>query len=72
MAYQGKYESPSELLLDDSLSRDEKVTLLEQWRSDEKDLIRASDEGMQNEYRPDMLKQVKKALISLQACSSEN
>jgi superfamily II DNA helicase RecQ len=65
VAYDGKYESPAELLLDESLSRDEKVKMLKQWRNDEKDLIRAAEEGMQNDDLPDILKEVKKALIAL-------
>ncbi|MGO1501197.1 MAG: hypothetical protein ACTHWH_07940 [Marinobacter sp.] len=70
MAYDGKYESPADLLRDESLSHDEKVKKLKQWRNDEKDLIRASEEGMQNDDRPDILKEVKKALISIQKLSS--
>lgn len=65
MAYFGKYELPAELLVDDSLNHDEKIRMLEQWRDDEKALIQASDEGMQGDKRPDILKQVKKALISM-------
>lgn len=71
MAYAGKYESPEDLLRDSSLSHDEKVQMLTQWRNDERDLIRASGEGMQNDEHPNILKQVKKALISLQESSSE-
>ena len=71
MAYLGKYESPAELLLDENLSRDEKVEMLQQWRNDEKDLIRAAEEGMQNDDLPDILEDVKKALITLQECSSD-
>ena len=66
MAYDGKYESPAELLRDEDLSHDEKVEMLKQWAKDEKALIRASGEGMQNDDHPDILKEVKKALISLQ------
>lgn len=69
MAYDGKYESPADLLCDESVSHDEKVKMLKQWRNDEKALIRASEEGMQNDDRPDILKDVKKALISLQESS---
>lgn len=70
MAYDGKYESPEDILRDVSLSHDEKVKILEQWCNDEKDLIRASEEGMQNDDRPDILKEVTKVLISLQESSS--
>lgn len=69
LAYFGKYDLPAELLVDDSLSRDEKIRMLEQWRDDEKALIQASDEGMQGDKRPDILKQVKKALISIRVRS---
>ena len=65
MAYSGKYETPTELLLDESLSRDEKVKMLKQWHEDEKDLLLASSEGMEGDDRPDILKAVKKALLSL-------
>ncbi|MCB1674988.1 MAG: hypothetical protein KDI01_01780 [Halioglobus sp.] len=70
MAYVGKYESPADLLLDENLSRDEKVAMLKQWRNDEKALIRAAGEGMHNDDHPDILKEVKKALISLQESST--
>ncbi len=71
MAYDGKYKSPAELLLDEDLSRGEKVAMLKQWRNDEKDLMRASEEGMQNDDRAHILKEVKKALISLQESSTD-
>jgi hypothetical protein len=71
MAYDGKYNSPEDLLRDESLSRDEKIKMLKQWRNDEKDLIRAAEEGMQNDDHPDILKQVKKALIALQDYSDD-
>lgn len=66
MAYAGKYNTPTDLLHDEDLSHDEKVNLLEKWRNDAKDLVRASGEGMQSDDSADILKQVKKALISLQ------
>lgn len=69
MAYDGKYTSPAELLLDKDLSHDEKVKMLELWRNDAKDLVRASGEGMQSDDSSDILKEVKKALISLQQSS---
>ncbi|HEY9038080.1 MAG TPA: hypothetical protein VIN05_03965 [Roseovarius sp.] len=67
MAYHGKYTSPTELLGDESLSRDEKIEMLEQWRDDKKDYMRASEEGMHGDDRPELLRQIKKALLSLQA-----
>lgn len=71
MAYYGKYELPADILRDESLSHDEKVEMLKLWRNDEKDLIRASGEGMQSGDRQDILKEVKKALISLQKSSPD-
>lgn len=67
MAYHGKYRSPAELLLDEKLSRDEKIEMLEQWRNDKKALMRASEEGMHGDDRLDVLRKVKEALNSLRA-----
>jgi hypothetical protein len=58
--------APADILRDDHLSRGEKVRLLEQWRDDKKAYMRASEEGMPGEDRADLLKQIKKALLSLQ------
>lgn len=66
MPYFGKYETPDALLRDDTLSREEKITMLEQWRDDKKSYMRATDEGMEGEDRAEMLKQIKKALAELQ------
>ena len=66
MAYMGKYSDPAELCSDPDLSRAEKVTLLEQWRDDKKAYMRASGEGMEGEDRAELLRQIKKALASLQ------
>ena len=71
MAYFEKYETPHDLFHDDSLSREEKITMLEQWRDDKKDYIRATDEGMAGEARAEWLKQIKKALATLQEESSQ-
>ena len=65
MAYHGKYASPEELLRDDSLSRQQKVEMLESWRDDKDALMRASDEGMQGSVRLDLLQQIESALTSL-------
>jgi hypothetical protein len=66
VAYFGKYETPDDLMHDDSLSHDEKVRMLEQWRDDKKDYMRATDEGMEGEDRAELLKKIKKALAALQ------
>lgn len=64
MAYYGKYESPADLLRDESLSKAEKIEMLEQWSEDEMALKRAAGEGMEGGVRSD-LKLVQKALIEL-------
>lgn len=69
MAYHGKYGVPADILRDDDLSRDEKVRMLEQWRDDKKAYMHASEEGMPGEDRAELLKQIKKALLSLQDVS---
>lgn len=65
MAYTGKYRTPTELMSDDSLRRDEKIEMLEQWREDKEALMRASDEGMQGDFRSDFLSKIENALILL-------
>ena len=66
MAYFGKYETPGDLVRDGSLSRDEKIRMLEEWRNDKKDYMRASDEGMEGVDHTERLRQIKKALAALQ------
>jgi hypothetical protein len=70
MAYHGKYETPADILRDESVSRDEKVRMLEQWRDDKKAYMRASDEGMKGSERAYLLQEIKKALASLRDGSS--
>ncbi|GJL96255.1 MAG: hypothetical protein DHS20C06_00720 [Hyphobacterium sp.] len=64
MPYYGKYKTPSELVSDENLSKDEKIEMLEHWREDEKALKRATEEGMHGGVRPE-LKLVQKALEEL-------
>lgn len=66
MAYTGKYKTPTELMSDESLSRDEKVEMLEQWLDDKEALMRASDEGMHGDFRTDLLSEIQNALTSLE------
>ncbi len=70
MAYYDKYKSPADLMLDQSLSDGEKNNLLEQWRYDEENLLRATEEGMLGNGRQNILRQVNKALLSLNKTSS--
>ncbi|WCR10892.1 hypothetical protein JHW45_00235 [Paracoccus stylophorae] len=65
MAYLGKYETPDDLLKDDSLSDDRKIEMLEQWRDDKRAYIRATEEGMTGNDSSEFLRQIKKALMSL-------
>lgn len=70
MAYHGKYDSPKELLRDESLSEHKKIEMLESWRDDKEALMRASEEGMQGDVRSDLLRQIENALTLLQAKSA--
>lgn len=70
MAYSGKYKTPTELMSDESLSRDEKIEMLEQWREDKEALMRASDEGMHGNFRSEFLTKIQNALTSLKEGSS--
>ena len=71
MAYSGKYSSPQDLMLDESVSDEEKIEMLEQWRDDKEALSRASDDGMQGSARPGLLKEITDALILLQENSTD-
>jgi len=66
MTYHGKYDSPAELLRDESLSYHEKIKLLESWRDDKDAYLRASDEGMPGNVQSDLLRQIEEALSTLQ------
>ena len=61
-----KYKNPTELILDTNLNKEEKILLLEQWLEDEESLSRATDEGLIGKNRSNILKQVKKALITME------
>ncbi|HNP34876.1 MAG TPA: hypothetical protein PKK10_03385 [Woeseiaceae bacterium] len=66
MAYHGKYDSPADVLRDESLSHREKIAMLESWRDDKEAYMRASEEGMQGDDRSDLLQLIEKALSTLQ------
>lgn len=66
MAYHGKYDSPADLLRDASLSRQEKIEMLESWRDDKEAFMRATEEGMHGDDRADLLRLIENALLSLQ------
>lgn len=65
MGYFGKYDSPAELMADDSLNTEEKIELLESWRDDKEAYMRATDEGMQGPSRAEALRQIENALLAL-------
>ena len=71
MAYHGKYSSPTDLVNDESLDRDEKIEMLKQWRDDKKALLRASNEGMEGDDPSEVLRKIKKALLELGETSTE-
>ena len=62
MGYFGKYETPADLLADQSLSTDEKIELLESWRDDKEAYMRASEEGMQGTGRSERLRLIESTL----------
>ncbi len=67
MTYQNEYTSPDALMGDQSLSRDEKISMLESWREDKKAYLRAASEGMEGDNtHAALLKEIKKALKTLQ------
>ncbi len=70
MVYHGKHTSPTDLMNDQSLSRDEKIKMLEHWRDDKKALLRASEEGMEGDGPSEILRKIKKALSSLEESST--
>lgn len=65
MGYFGKYDTPADLLADESLDTDDKIELLESWRDDKEAYMRASGEGMQGPGRSEALRLIENALISL-------
>lgn len=67
MAYHGKYQSPTELVGDESLSRGEKIEMLRSWRDDKEAYLRATEEGMQGNDRSELLRQIENALNELEA-----
>lgn len=70
MPYTGKYKTPTELMEDGTLSRDEKIDMLEQWRDDKEAIMRAADEGMQGDLRADFVQKIEKSLALLKDESS--
>lgn len=65
MPYFGKYDAPNDILLDENLSSEEKIEMLEHWREDKEALARASSEGMAGDDRAHILKAIENALTAL-------
>jgi hypothetical protein len=70
VGYLGKYDTPDDILSDDSLSKDEKISLLESWRDDKEAYMRAAEEGMQGSSRSEALQMIERALIALREADS--
>lgn len=61
------YQLPKEVLVDDSLSREEKIKVLRQWEYDARNLQTADEENMpESEEEGSMLNRVLRALHSLE------
>lgn len=65
MPYFGNYDAPKDVLTDNTLSTEEKVKVLEQWREDKEALARASSEGMVGDDRAHILRAIDDAINSL-------
>ncbi|MEO7774918.1 MAG: hypothetical protein ABIT61_09550 [Steroidobacteraceae bacterium] len=66
LPYYGKYDSPDDLLRDDTVSYQEKLELLKSWRDDKEAYMRASEDGMAGDDRSDRLRQIASALTTLE------
>jgi hypothetical protein len=71
LGYLGRYETPADLLQDESLSRDEKIEMLESWRNDKHASMRASSEGMPGSSRSELLRTIRRALLALRENSAD-
>ena len=71
MGYFGRYETPADLLRDESLDTEEKIELLESWRDDNAAYMRATAEGMPGSSPSEALRLIENALISLREQSNE-
>lgn len=52
------YEFPQDVLLDERLSREEKIVVLKQWAFDERELEVAEEENMRGDSAPLVLDQI--------------
>lgn len=65
------FESPSALLADDRLSREQKTEILHRWRYDASELAVAEEEGMDG-GEPSILREIALALETLNGYDVEN
>jgi len=61
------YDHPDDIKNDKSISKQQKITLLQNWETDEEAIERAIDEGMDSSAVSPMLSVVQKALFDIQA-----
>lgn len=52
------YQRPEEILLDASLSREEKILALKQWALEQRELEVAEEENMRGDFQPSLLQQI--------------
>ena len=52
------YQSPTDVLADSRLSREEKITVLKQWAFDARELQVAEEENMRGDFQPSLLQQI--------------
>jgi hypothetical protein len=60
------FDEPNDVVVDDDLTKKEKIAVLKQWEADAKALQRATDEGMSGGSRPG-LEEVKRAQTELES-----
>ena len=65
------YDTPNSIVMDEGLSREEKMELLNKWKADEEALQRAASEGLNGGEAPN-LRKVQKAIDHLQNDKSES
>jgi hypothetical protein len=71
LAYLGKYDHPNEIVRDQNLTLEEKVSMLESWRNDKEAYMRATEDGMPGSSRSEFLRKIEDALISLRQNRTE-
>lgn len=66
------FKTPHDVVIDEKLSREEKIKILHSWEYDARELEVAEEESMIS-HKPDLLRRVKKALYELNvACDPDD